>query len=93
MTKKMLIIEKLHLFTGFTLILAGLISYIPEGISTTLSWAIFGAMYISMSDIGENSMSDTEKASINHKIRTAAAYLGAILSAALLIYYIVSFGG
>ena len=50
-----------------------------------LSWAIFGAMYISMSNIGECKMCSQEKASKKHKIRVASAYLGAILSVWLLI--------
>lgn len=82
---KLLSVENLHLFTGFMLVIAGLISYQQEGVSTMLSWTIFGAMYISMSDIGERNMSTEQMASANHKIKTLAAYLGAGLSTWLLI--------
>ena len=73
-------IENLHLLTGLILILSGILSYREDGITSTLSWAIFGAMYISMSDIGESKMDDSEKAAINYKIRTFTAYLGVSLS-------------
>jgi len=83
--KKFLTIENLHLLTGAILILSGILSYQKDGLGATLSWAIFGAMYISMSDIGESKMSDNEKTAVNHKVRTVAAYLGAGLSSWLLI--------
>ena len=86
--KKILTVENLHLFTGFALIVAGLISYQLEGVGMMLSWTIFGAMYLSMSDIGEDKMTAAEIASINHKIRVSAAYLGAILSVWLLTTFI-----
>lgn len=86
--KKILTVENLHLFTGFALIAAGLISYQQEGVGMMLSWAIFGAMYLSMSDIGEDKMAAAEIASINHKIRVTAAYLGAILAVWLLTTFI-----
>jgi len=90
--KKIITIENLHLFTGCALIIAGVIGYFAEGIPTMLSWTIFGAMYISMSDIGEAHMSDTKKASVNHIVRTMAAYLGATLSVGLLLYYATHVG-
>ena len=86
--KKILTVENLHLFTGFTLVVAGLISYQQEGVGMMLSWSIFGAMYLSMSDIGEDKMTATEIASLNHKIRVIAAYFGAILAIWLLLTFI-----
>ena len=83
--KKLLSVENLHLFTGGILILAGIKNFASAGVSGMLSWAIFGAMYISMSNIGECKMCSQEKASKKHKIRVASAYLGAILSVWLLI--------
>lgn len=88
--KRILTIENLHLFTGFTLIIAGILGYFADGVTTLLSWAIFGAMYISMSDIGEGNMTKEELASINHIIRTVAAYLGAILSTCLSVFYLLN---
>ncbi len=78
-------VERLHLFTGAVLILAGLLSYRTDSLGSMLSWCIFGAMYISMSDIGECRMCCTEKASHKHRTRVAAAYLGAGLSVWLLV--------
>jgi len=86
--KKILTVENLHLFTGFALVIAGLISYQQEGVGMMLSWTIFGAMYLSMSDIGEDKMTAVEITSFNHKIRVSAAYLGAILAVWLLTTFI-----
>ena len=86
--KKILTVENLHLFTGFALVIAGLISYQQEGVGMMLSWTIFGAMYLSMSDIGEDKMTAEEIASFKHKIRVTAAYLGAILAVWLLITFL-----
>lgn len=83
--QKILTVEHLHLFTGIILILAGLISYQRDGVSMMLSWSIFGAMYISMSDIGECDMCVQKKSSKKHRVRTFAAYLGAGLATWLLI--------
>ena len=83
--QKILTVEHLHLFTGIILILCGLISYQKEGVNIMLSWSIFGAMYLSMSDIGEDSMNVEKKSSKKHRMRTFAAYLGAGLSLWLLI--------
>ena len=81
-------VENLHLFTGSMLVIAGLISYQQEGVSMMLSWAIFGAMYLSMSDIGERKMTAVEMASISHKVRKYAAFLGAGLSIWLLTSFL-----
>lgn len=80
----LLTVEHMHLFTGVALIVAGLLSYPKEGVGMMLSWSIFGAMYISMSDIGEGAMSPEQKSSHRHRVRTFAAYLGAALSIGLL---------
>ena len=53
-----------------------------------LSWIIFGAMYISMSDIGETEMSEEKLKHQSHIIRFIFGYLGAILSITLLIFYL-----
>jgi hypothetical protein len=87
--KTILSVENIHLFTGIILITAGVLSYQSADLSMMLSWSIFGAMYISMSDIGECTMCTTEKASKKHKIRIFAAYLGAILSIWLFIDLII----
>ena len=86
--KQVFTVEHLHLFTGAALILSGLLSYPKEGVGMMLSWSIFGAMYISMSDIGESAMSPEEKQSPKHRIRTCGAYLGAVLSVWLLLTFV-----
>ena len=53
-----------------------------------LSWAIFGAMYISMSDVGEKEMSDEKLKHVSHLVRRLFGYLGALFSVALLLFYI-----
>ncbi len=83
------LVESLHLLTGTLLIIAGGLSYLQEGISMMLSWSIFGAMYLSMSDIGEKCMCGEEKASINHTVRTFAAFLGFGLA----VWLVVVLGG
>ena len=89
MNKKHLIsIEKLHLIAGFSLFASGVLAYFSIGIETALSWAIFGAMYISMSDIGEDEMSKEKLNQINHIIRRLFGYFGAIFSVVLMLYYV-----
>ena len=81
MKKKYLIsIERLHLITGFTLVTSGVLAYFSSGIEAALSWVIFGAMYISMSDIGEDEMSEEKRNHRNHALRRAFAYFGAVFS-------------
>jgi len=88
MKKKYLIsIESLHLIAGFSLVISGVLVYFIDGFEMALSWAIFGAMYISMSDIGENEMNEEKLKHRSHLIRRLFGYLGAILGIALTIYY------
>lgn len=84
-------VESLHLLTGTLLIIAGGLSYVQEGVGMMLSWAIFGAMYLSMSDIGEKCMCCDEKASINHFVRKFAAFLGFGLSVWLVVTILMGF--
>lgn len=84
-------IEKLHLIAGFSLVTAGIIAYFPEGLETALSWMIFGTMYISMSDIGEDEMSEEKLNHPNHTVRRLFGYLGATFSISLVIFYITRF--
>ena len=89
MKKKYLIsIEALHLIAGFSLIVSGALVYFIDGFETALSWAIFGAMYISMSDVGEKEMSDEKLKHVSHLVRRLFGYLGALFSIALLLFYI-----
>ncbi len=81
-------IENLHLVAGFSLILSGVLVYFIDGIEMSLSWMIFGAMYISMSDIGEEDMTVEKQNHRSHKNRRAFGYLGAGFSLALLCYYL-----
>ena len=81
-------IEKLHLIAGVSLVLSGLLVYFIDGFEMALSWAIFGAMYISMSDIGEAEMNELKRKSTKHLIRTFFGYVGALLSLALLLFYL-----
>ena len=88
MTRNYLIsIERLHLIAGGSLVLAGAISYVDQGLETALSWAIFGAMYISMSDIGEDDMPDEKRGHMNHKLRRLFGYLGSGFSLYLVMHY------
>ena len=80
-------IEKLHLLAGLSLVISGALVYFIEGVEMALSWAIFGAMYISMSDIGENEMSEQKRNHSNHKTRRIFGYLGAFFSIILVILY------
>ena len=81
-------IEKLHLIAGFSLVISGTLVYFIDGIEMALSWGIFGAMYISMSDIGENEMSEQKRKHSNHKIRRIFGYLGAVFSVMLVLFYL-----
>jgi len=92
MKKKYLIsIEKLHLIAGFSLVISGILVYFIDGFEMALSWAIFGAMYISMSDVGEDEMSEEKLKDRSHIIRRIFGYTGAILGLVLIFYYLVSF--
>ena len=81
-------IEKLHLIAGFSLVLSGVLVYFIDGLEMALSWSIFGAMYISMSDIGEAEMSEEKCKQPNHIIRRLFAYSGAIFSVVLVLFYL-----
>ena len=89
MKKKYFIsIESLHLIAGFSLVISGILVFFIDGFEMTLSWAIFGAMYISMSDIGEDEMSEQKLKHRSHLIRRIFGYLGAILGLVLIFYYL-----
>ena len=86
--KKYLIsIENLHLVAGSSLVISGILVYFIDGVEMALSWAIFGAMYISMSDIGEYEMSEEKRNNSAHIIRRLFGYLGAILGIVLVLFY------
>ena len=92
MKKRYLIsIETLHLIAGFSLVISGILVYFIDGFEMALSWAIFGAMYISMSDVGENEMSEEKLKHRSHIIRRIFGYVGAILGLVLIFYYISNF--
>lgn len=89
MNKKYIIsIERLHLTAGFSLVISGLLVYFIDGFEMALSWIIFGAMYISMSDIGEDEMSEEKLGRPNHIIRRVFGYVGAGFSVALVLFYL-----
>lgn len=86
-------IEWIHLATGYLLILSGVFAYFVEWFGMFLSWAIFGCMYISMSDIWECSKCSNELCSFKHKNRRITAYAGFMLSILLLGYYLLQIPG
>ena len=89
MEKRYLIsIERLHLIAGFSLIFSGILVYFIDGFEMSLSWAIFGAMYISMSDVGEDEMSEEKLKHKSHIVRRIFGYVGAILGIVLTFYYL-----
>ena len=89
MNKKYLVpIEILHLIAGFSLVISGGLVYFIEGLEMALSWSIFGAMYISMSDIGEEEMSEDKRQQTSHLIRRFFGYSGAIFSIILVLFYL-----
>ena len=89
MNKKYLVpIETLHLIAGFSLVISGGLVYFIEGLEMALSWSIFGAMYISMSDIGEEEMSEDKRQQTGHLIRRFFGYSGAIFSIILVLFYL-----
>ncbi|MEM0996064.1 MAG: hypothetical protein AAGN35_03245 [Bacteroidota bacterium] len=89
MKKKYLIsIEKLHLIAGFSLVLSGVLVFFVDGLEMALSWTIFGAMYISMSDIGEAEMDAKKLNHPSHIIRRSFGYVGAISSVGLVFFYL-----
>ena len=89
MEKRYLIsIERLHLIAGFSLVFSGILVYFLDGFEMSLSWAIFGAMYISMSDVGEDEMSEEKLKHKSHIVRRIFGYVGAILGIVLTFYYL-----
>ena len=89
--KKVIPIEYIHLTTGYVLIISWVISYFSQWLEMFLAWAIFGCMYISMSDIWECSKCTNELCSLKHKNRRIKAYAWMTLSVILLIFYLSSF--
>ena len=88
MKKKYLIsIEKLYLIAGFSLVISGILCYSIDEFEMSLSWIIFGAMYISMSDIGESEMSLKKLKHQSHLNRRIFGYIGALFSLLLVYYY------
>ncbi len=85
--KFLISIEILHLVAGFSLVISGGLVLFIDGVEMALSWLIFGAMYISMSDIGEEDMDDQKLEGKAHKLRRLFGYLGAIFSVLLVLYY------
>ena len=81
-------IETLHLVAGYGLIVSGLLAFSVHGLEMALSWAIFGSMYISMSDVGENEMSQEKLRSRKHVLRRIFGYAGALLTLCLVLYYL-----
>ena len=81
-------IEILHLIAGFSLVLSGILVYFIEGFEMALSWGVFGAMYISMSDIGEDDMDEAKLNHLSHRVRRLFAYFGAALSVVLVLFYL-----
>ncbi|MGD1844410.1 MAG: hypothetical protein ACFB10_03340 [Salibacteraceae bacterium] len=81
-------IEVLHLIAGFSLVVSGGLVYFIEGFEMALSWIIFGAMYISMSDIGESEMSEEKRKHPSHIIRRSFGYIGAFFSLGLVVFYL-----
>lgn len=89
MKKKFILsIETLHLIAGFSLVLSGILVYFIEGFEMAVSWVIFGAMYISMSDIGEDEMSTEKRKHPRHRIRRLFGYFGAAFSVVLVLFYL-----
>ena len=86
--KYLISIENLHLISGFSLVISGILVYFISGIEMALSWAVFGAMYISMSDIGEGEMSEQKRNGKNHFIRRFFGYTGTLLSLFLVVFYV-----
>lgn len=81
-------IETLHLIAGYGLVVSGILAYFLHGIEMALSWAIFGSMYISMSEVGEDEMSPEKLSSTRHFLRRMFGYAGALLTIFLMLYYL-----
>ena len=86
--KYSLSIETLHLIAGFSLVFSGFLVYFIDGFEMALSWIIFGAMYISMSDIGEGEMSKEKINHPRHVVRIIFGYTGAAFSITLVLFYL-----
>ena len=82
-------IETLHLIAGFSLVISGILVLFIDGIEMALSWGVFGAMYISMSDIGEDDMDAEKRKKTAHLIRRLFGYAGALFSIVLVFYYLI----
>ena len=88
MKRKYLIsIERLHLIAGYSLVFSGVLVYFLDGFEMALSWVIFGAMYISMSDVGEFEMEEEKLNHRSHVIRRLFGYVGSVLGVVLFFYY------
>lgn len=89
MKKKFVIsIETLHLIAGFSLVISGILVFFIDGFEMAMSWGIFGAMYISMSDIGEDEMSKEKLDHLSHNLRRLFGHVGAVLGIVLVLFYL-----
>lgn len=81
--------EIFNLFTGLCLIVAGAIDFMRDDYSMALSWAIFGCMYLVMDDYKYNEgETKTLSEKITHHSRQVFSLGGAVLSVALIVYYV-----
>ena len=81
-------IELLHIIAGFSLVFSGILVYFIDGFEMAMSWIIFGAMYISMSDIGEDEMDIAKRYPPTHGLRRLFGYVGAIFGVILVLFYL-----
>ncbi|MEM8765209.1 MAG: hypothetical protein AAGD88_15430 [Bacteroidota bacterium] len=81
-------IELLHLIAGFCLVISGVLVYFIDGVEMAMSWIIFGAMYISMSDIGEAEMDIQKRNHPRHGMRRLFGYVGAVFGVILVLFYL-----
>jgi len=86
--KSLFPIERLHLIAGFSLVLSGIMAFFIYDVEMAISWGVFGAMYISMSDIGEGDMSEEDRNHPLHINRRVFGYAGASFSLILVFYYL-----
>ena len=71
--KSLFPIERLHLIAGFSLVLSGIMAFFIYDVEMAISWGVFGAMYISMSDIGEGDMSEEDRKVAEEKLEELKA--------------------
>lgn len=79
-------LEHLNFLTGISLFFVGVIYIFKSDYSSSLNWAIFGAMYLVMDSYKPIKRSEKR---FNHHVRDTFGAIGFLLALILIIYVLI----